>query len=106
MRLIVGLIAVLSIANVAAACDRDAAHKVQDALRGLAQIKEQGDRVSYTWGPAWDNWTDERRLRMTRAAADADACLTSTARDIRFYANGRLVGVASPSGGIRLTLEK
>lgn len=96
------LILVAAVATAAQACDRAAAQQVQAGLRDLAQISDQGNRITYTWGPAWDNWTNERRLRWTRAAADADACLTGRARDIRFYANGRLVGIASPTSGIGL----
>ena len=75
---------------------------VQENLRGLAQISEKSGRITYNWGPVWDNMTNERRLRFVRAAADTDACLTGAARDIRFYSNGRLVGVADPTHGIRL----
>lgn len=90
-------------APAAGSCDRSIALKAQEGLREFAQISEQSGRVTYTWGPVWDNQTDERRLRFIRAAADADACLTGAAREIRFYSNGRLVGVASPTSGIQLT---
>jgi len=39
---------------------------------------------------------------MITAFADADACITGTARAIEFYRNGKLVGEASPTYGIRL----
>jgi hypothetical protein len=71
-----------------------------DNLRGLAQITHSG--TIYHWGPAFDNWNADRRLRMVRGAADADACVEGIAREIKHYNNGRLVAIASPSGGVRL----
>lgn len=102
MRSILALILVLSM-SAAEACDRAAATKVRDGLSSLAQIAEKDGRVTYTWGSVWDNESSERRLRLIRAAADSDACLTGRAREMRFYSNGRLVGTASPTHGIKLT---
>lgn len=92
----------LCIPIVALACDRSAAMTVQSNLRGLATITERNDRVRYAWHPFWDNENNDRRLRILYAAADADACLTGRARELRFYSNGRLVGIATPNGGVRL----
>lgn len=85
------------------ACDQGAAVKVREGLVGLAQIAEKDGRVTFHWGPIWDNENNERRLRLIRSAADSDACLTGRTREIRFYSNGRLVGTASPTYGITLT---
>lgn len=103
MRLYTGYFVALLMMPIASfACDRSAAYTVQSNLQGLAQVSESQGRVTFNWGPVWDGQNDQSRLRLIRTAADADACITGAARDIRFYSNGRLVGVASPTSGIRL----
>ncbi len=96
------LVASLMVPLMSIACDRSAAGVVQSNLRGLAQVSEAQGRLAVNWGPVWDTQSDEGRLRLIRTAANADACLAGVAREIRFYANGRMVGVASPKGGVRL----
>ena len=85
-------------------CDKAAAQKVQSNLRHLAKWASKDGRIEFRWGPSWYDKPDEdRRLALIKAAANADACLTGEAREIRFYSpSGKLVGVASPSSGIRL----
>lgn len=96
------IIVLTSLSNLSLACDRSAASTVQDGMRSLARISERGGVVIYDWGPYWDNQGEDRRLRLVRGAADADSCLSGRAREMKFYANGRLVGIASPNSGIRL----
>lgn len=38
---------------------------------------------------------------MIRAYADMDACLGGAAREMMFYRKGKLMGIASPSAGVR-----
>lgn len=85
-------------------CDKASAQKVQSNLRHMATWASKDGRVEFRWGSVWYDKPDEdRRLALIKAAANADACLTGQAREIRFYSpSGALVGVASPSSGVRL----
>lgn len=89
--------------SIAHACDRGAAMDVQLNLKGLAKIGERAGVITYTWKSFWHRQNDGERLGLIRAAANADACVTGQAREIRFYSpNDELVGIASPTSGIRL----
>ena len=84
------------------ACDKVDAAQVQLAFAEMgAEWSEQGGRVAVEWGRARDGAAAERRLRLLRTFAQADACLSGAARPIAFHRNGRLVGAAWP-GGIEL----
>ena len=101
MRILVAAI-LWGVCSLALACDRGAALVVLDNLRSMASVSEQGGIVRYEWGPSMDSQSPDRRLRLVRAAADADACVTGRAREMRHFLNGRFFAVASPTSGIRL----
>lgn len=94
--------AVLLGACPAQACDRAAAGRAQLLFTELAVWLEKGEVVIVKWGPDWDMYDDAQRLKILTAFADIDACLNYDARDIHFYRYGKLVGKATPNGGIRL----
>jgi hypothetical protein len=89
--------------NAVLTCDRGAAVVVSESLQHMARTSDYGDGITrYDWGAALDNASDDRRLRLVRAAADSDACLTGVAREQRHFLNGRFFAVASPRSGVRL----
>lgn len=84
-------------------CDKQAAQKVQLNIDGLAKITSESGYRKVQWGKAFFGWGKDEQLTMAQAAANANACLTGSANDIRFYSpSGKLNAVASPSTGIRL----
>lgn len=95
------LLSLVSIPSIA--CDEAAALKVRNMINEMGQISESGGKVSVRWGSDFNYWNEDQKLKMARTAADADACLTGKARDIRFYSpGGKLIAVASPNSGIML----
>lgn len=97
----VALLALISIPSIA--CDKAAALKVRNMINEMGQISESGGKVSVRWGSDFNYWNEDQKQGMARTAADADACLTGKPREIRFYSPaGKLITVASPSGGIML----
>jgi hypothetical protein len=92
------------LSTAALACDQTAARNVRQMIQGMATIS--ADPSGYQrvqWGNEFNSWTDDQKLKMAHATADADACLTGQAREIRFYSPaGKLSAVASPTTGIRL----
>jgi hypothetical protein len=87
---------------VAVACDQEAALNVQLMLKEMATWQEENGTIIFNWGSDWDYANSGQRLGLIRAFADSDACLTGSARKIKFYRKGKLVGEASPTKGIRL----
>ena len=101
MRYFFAVVAFLVSASVMA-CDKAAAQVVMENLRGLARITDGGGHQRYEWGSFLDNQSDDRRMRFVRSAADADACLSGRAREMRHFISGRYFAIASPTTGIRL----
>lgn len=107
-KLLIGAVVValvgLAAPGFAFACDKEAAQTVQSNLRHLASWEHKNGRIEVRWGPVWySKQDDDYRLALLKAFANADACLTGQARDVRFYSpSGKLVGVASPSSGVRV----
>ena len=90
-------------ATSAFACDKVDAAKVQLALSEMgAQWSERDGRVALEWGWEWDGASSAQRLELLRAFASGDGCLSGLAREINFYRNGRLVGMALPVSGVQL----
>jgi len=83
-------------------CDKSAALNVTLMMKELAKVKTEGDHIAVNWTYAFEDQPRNKRLQMTRTYADTDACLTGVAREIHFYRKKKLVGIASPSSGIRL----
>ena len=85
-------------------CNKGAAQDVQFAMRKLAGWHMEGDHVTVHWTYAIEKQTEAKRLQMVTAYADMDACLGGAAREIMFYRKGKLMGIASPTAGIRLVM--
>ncbi|KFO68270.1 hypothetical protein ER57_05195 [Smithella sp. SCADC] len=87
---------------VSFACDRDAVRNVQTMMKDMGSWQVKGGKINFVWGSDWDQANSHQRLGLIRTFADSDACLTGSAREIKFYRNGKLVGEASPTKGIKL----
>ncbi|NHZ94610.1 hypothetical protein [Massilia sp. CCM 8734] len=87
---------------VAAPCNKMAALEVQVMISEFAKTQVGRDTVTVTWTSKMDKQSEEKLLAMTKGYADMDACLSGEAREIHFYRKSKLVGVASPTSGIRL----
>ena len=92
----------LSLAASAAPCDKVAAQDVQRGLSEFAKSHIEGDHLAVHWTFAIEKQPEAKRLQMVTTYADMDACLSGSAREIMFYRKGKLIGIASPSSGIRL----
>lgn len=86
-----------------AACDKAGAVNLQGNIAQFATWKERGGAVEVTWDDFFAGQPIDNKRKMIEAFANTDACITGTARDIRFYEKGRLMAVASPASGISLT---
>jgi hypothetical protein len=92
-----------AIAPVQMACNREAAQKVQDGVNGLAQVSNERGYLKVKWGTSFFSWGKDQQLLMAQNAANADECLSGSAREIRFYSPaGKFNAVATPTTGIRL----
>lgn len=100
------ILAIVLIAASAAAsaleCDKSAALNVKVMMRDLATWRTEGDHIAVYWTYAIENNPRTKQLQMVRTYADTDACLTGGAREIHFYRKKKLIGIASPTSGIRL----
>ena len=84
-------------------CNKEAAQDVQFAIRKLAGWHMEGDHLTVHWTYAIEKQPEAKRLQMITTYADMDACLGGAAREIMFYRKSRLMGIASPTSGLRLT---
>lgn len=85
-----------------ASCNKDAAQDVQFAIRKLAGWHMEGDHLTVHWTYAIEKQPEVKRLQMITAYADMDACLGGGAKEIMFYRKGKIMGIASPTSGVRL----
>jgi hypothetical protein len=93
----------LIMAGVAyAGCDTAKAIQVQGMMHEMATWKNVGKKIEVKWSEDWDQWTPSERTGMITTFANADECISGKARVIEFYRNGKLVGEASPTFGIKL----
>lgn len=83
-------------------CNKAAAQDVQFAIRKLAGWHMEGDHLTVHWTYPIEKQPEAKRLQMITTYADMDACLGGSAREIMFYRKGKLMGIASPSSGVRL----
>lgn len=86
----------------AAPCNKVATQDVQRGLSEFAKSHIEGDRLAVHWTFAIEKQPEAKRLQMITTYADMDACLGGGAREIMFYRKGKLMGIASPSSGVRL----
>ena len=92
----------LPIAATAAPCNKVAAQDVQRGLSEFAKSHIEGDHLAVHWVYAIERQPEAKRLQMVTTYADMDACLGGAAREIMFYRKGKLMGIASPTSGVRL----
>jgi len=92
----------VSTSALALDCDKSSALKVRVMMKELAKVQVEGDHIAVHWTYAFEDQPRQTRLKMTRTFADTDACLMDAARKIHFYRKKKLVGIASPTSGIRL----
>lgn len=92
----------LSLAASAAPCNKVAAQDVQRGLIEFAKSHVEGDHLAVHWTFAIEKQPEAKRLQMVTAYADMDACLGGATREIMFYRKGKLIGIASPTSGVRL----
>ena len=83
-------------------CNKVAAQDVQRGLSEFAKSHIEGDHLAVHWTFAIEKQPEAKRLQMVTAYSDMDACLGGAAREIMFYRKGKLIGIASPSSGVRL----
>lgn len=83
-------------------CNKEAAQDVQFGIREFAKWHIEGDHLAVHWTYAIEKQPEAKRLQMVTTYANMDACLGGAAREIMFYRKGKLMGVASPTLGMRL----
>ena len=83
-------------------CNKEAAQDVQFGIREFAKWHIEGDHLAVHWVYAIEKQPEAKRLQMVTTYADMDACLGGAAREIMFYRKGKLMGIASPTMGIKL----
>ena len=86
----------------AAPCNKDAAQEVRRGLSEFAKSHVEGDHLTVHWTYAIEKQPEAKRLQMVTTYANMDACLGGGAREIMFYRKGKLIGIASPTSGVRL----
>lgn len=86
----------------AAPCNRDAALEIQTGLREFVREHVEGDHIAAHWIYSIEKQPEAKRLQMVTTYANMDACLSGATREIMFYRKGRIMGIASPTSGIRL----
>jgi hypothetical protein len=84
-------------------CNKEAAQDVQFGIREFAKWHIEGDHLAVHWVYAIEKQPEAKRLQMVTTYANMDACLGGAAREIMFYRKGKLMGIASPTSGLRLT---
>ena len=92
------------ITEAARECDRAAASKVWAMVSDpqMASIIVTGGKVVVRWSNDYRDWDASQRRSMTQAVADADACLSGTARSIAFRSpDGQVVATADAQRGIQ-----
>jgi hypothetical protein len=83
-------------------CNKAAALDVQAMIHEFAQWRIEGDHLAVHWTYKIERLPEAERLKMVTTYADMEACLAGRAREIHFYRKNKIMGLASPSAGIRL----
>jgi hypothetical protein len=86
-------------------CDRGAAQRVKAmfSTREMGIETKADGWVIMTFGSDYSDWTTDQRHQMISTFANADACLTGSARNIEFDSpEGRTIARADKVRGIRL----
>ena len=83
-------------------CDERNAREVRAMMAQMGDWSYKQGKVIFRWNKDWDYASREERLGLIKAFANTDACITGEAREIIYFRNGKRVGIASPSTGIKL----
>ena len=75
---------------------------VQSAIREFATWRIEGDHLAVHWTYSIDKLLEAKLLKIITTYADMDACLGGAAREIMFYRNRKLIGIASPATGLSI----
>ena len=104
MKKIIAACAFLLLGQPASAlpCNQQAAFEVMTNILGLAKWHPEGDHIAVYWTYKIEDRPALERLKMVTAYANADACITGEAREIHFYRKKKIMGIASPTSGIKL----
>ena len=95
MRKIIAACTIIFLAQTASAvpCNKQAAVEVMTNILGLAKWHQEGGHIAVFWTFKIEDRQAIERLKMVRAYADADACITGEAREIHFYRKGKIMGM-------------
>jgi hypothetical protein len=96
------LLGCITFPAIAVECDKVGALNTKIMLSKLATWQKERAHIAVHWTFAIERDSKEKQLQTLRAFADTDACLTDEAREIWFYRNRKLIGVASPTRGVQL----
>jgi len=104
MRKIIAACAIMFLAQTASAmpCNTQAAAEVMVGTREFAQWRIEGDHLAVHWIYKIEKLPASERLKMVTTYANMDACLSGEAREIHFYRKNKIMGIASPTNGIKL----
>lgn len=82
---------------------RAAAREVMREARRIATFEDERTSVAVTFDDFIFRADSQERYRLIRSIADADAVLSGRTRIIRFFrTDGKQIGQAGPSRGVRL----
>jgi hypothetical protein len=87
---------------MSANCNKAAALDVLAKVREFAQQRFEGDHLAVHWTYKIEKQSEAERLKMVVTYANMDACLAGGAREIHFYRKDKIMGIASPTTGIKL----
>lgn len=104
MKRFIAACALLAFTQIATAvpCNIQAAAEVMAGIREFAKWNVEGDHLAVYWTFNIEKKPALERLKMVRTYANMDACLSGGAREIHFYRKNKLMGIASPTSGIKL----
>jgi hypothetical protein len=85
-----------------AECNMLAAREVRVGISEFAKERIEGDHLAVHWVYKIEKLPEAERMKMVTTYANMDACLVGGAREIHFYRKGKIMGIASPTTGIKL----
>jgi hypothetical protein len=86
----------------AAECNKSVARDIVVMMHEFATWRIEGDHLAVRWQYKIEKQSTSKQLEMITTYANMDACLSGAAREIHFYRKEKLLGIASPTTGIRL----
>ena len=97
-------LAAAPVPSTAADCDKAGAQMSLDMLRDGVGVKfeDHGVNLFVDIDSIWNEQSLDRKNKLLRTIADADACIHGKARGIMIYAWGQKVAEASPLFGFKV----